>query len=84
MKKYPMRKYDYQERYERWWLKKDVRFHDGDPWKRCTGVTLIGPPSFVYGCVELEFADGAKRIIPTKAFRPRKWDVQVRETSPTE
>jgi len=78
-------KTNYQARYERWWLHKDVRFNDGDPWKRVTKVTLVGPPSFVYGSVWLTFADGAEQHVPCgNAFRPRKWDVQVRETSPTE
>lgn len=74
-----MKKSDYQERYDRWWLGKmckprGYKMH----FKRVVQVQLIGPPSFVYGHVKLHFSDGdVVTVHQGEAYRPRKRDVEV-------
>lgn len=72
--------YDYQRRYESWWLNKRCRlaFHHLTPFMLVTKVKLVGPPSFVYGSVWLTFEDGSECFVPCgNAFKPRKCDVEV-------
>lgn len=70
-------------RYSRWWLGKRVRNADMGserPFKKVVRIELIGPPSFVYGDVELHYEDGTSEYVrPTSrnAFKPRKKDVEV-------
>jgi hypothetical protein len=75
-----MRRDDEQAKYERWWLGKYCRVWSGDYYKKVVKIELCGPPSFVYGDVQLTFEDG--RVVPVpheEAFKPRKSDVEVQE-----
>lgn len=73
-----MRFGSHQERYDRWWLGKKCRVNDARDFKLVTKVKLHGPPSFVYGSVELYFEDGTSEFVSHgMAFRPRKSDVEV-------
>jgi hypothetical protein len=70
-------------KYEEWWLHKYCRLacdSDGE-FKRVTRVEWVGPPSGVYGCVELTFEDGTLAVVdyPYGGFRPRKKDVIIRK-----
>lgn len=73
------RREDVQSTYRRWWLGKMVRPAIGNtaPFRLVTNVEWFGPPSGVYGCVQLTFEDGTQRMVPTTAYRPRKTDIEV-------
>jgi hypothetical protein len=74
--------YNYKTRdaYQRWWLGKTVLKQDGQTQAFVTGVDCIGPPSFVYGAVELHYDDGTREMVNAVGrFRPRKMDVIVIE-----
>lgn len=73
-----LRKEDYRERYESWWLGKEVRFNAGDPFQKVVHIKMVGPPSFDYGSVWFVFDDGTVHYVPTRGRRPRKWDVEVK------
>lgn len=48
------------------------------PFRMCVDVRLHGPPSFVYGEVELVYADGETATVPHgQRYRPAKKDVEV-------
>lgn len=70
-----------QSKYERWWLGKycRLRFSMG-PFRKVIKIKLFGPPSFVYGTVELTFEDGEiVNVCTVHSFRPRKYDVEVKD-----
>lgn len=70
--------HDEQLKYERWWLGKRCRIHGYGEFHTVTKVKLVGPPSFVYGCVYLSFDDGAEDIpVASGGFKPTKADVEV-------
>ena len=73
------RREDVRTTYRRWWLGKMVRqqIENTAPFRLVTGVEWHGPPSGVYGCVELFFADGTRRMVSTMSYRPRKSDIEV-------
>lgn len=66
-------------KYEKWWLFKYLP--DG---RQIRKVSFYGPPSGVYGCVELTLDEGTKMFAPqgVNAFTPCKRDLQVFETNP--
>lgn len=71
----------WQEKYNEWWLEKLVILPlcgNQEP-RRVKEIRLYGPPSFVYGSVELAFEDGTESLIhlPSKVYKPRKQDVIV-------
>lgn len=71
---------DEQKKYERWWLGKKCRLTmTRAPFKVVTKIILHGPPSFVYGFVELFFDDGTSKTINTEKFKPGKRCVEVFE-----
>ena len=65
--------------YETWWTgKRCLVVGRMTQFKLVTAVHWIGPPSRVYGMVELVFDDGTTmNVSPTGAFKPRKTDVVV-------
>ncbi len=70
-----MRKNESVEKmYCRWWLGKYIA--DG---RQITNVRWCGPPSGVYGCVELTFDDGKTERVsqPSNGYKPRKKDLNV-------
>ena len=52
----------------------------GGDFKKVVKIRLIGPPSFVYGDVELIFEDGSIAYVNkgARSFKPTKKDVEVR------
>jgi hypothetical protein len=72
---------DRRERYRKWWEGKLCRkAHTDRPFKRVVNIVFYGPPSFFSGFLDLVFEDGTmERIAPVHAFRPRKFDVEVKE-----
>lgn len=69
--------------YRRWWLYKWVRsaYEPHSEFKFVTDVRWQGPPSGVYGDVELTFEDGTTDFIRKRShssFRPIKADIEVR------
>lgn len=83
------RREDVQSTYRRWWLGKMVRpamvrpaIGNTAPFRLVTNVEWFGPPSGVYGCVQLTFEDGTQRMVPTTAYRPRKTDIEVAPNVP--
>jgi hypothetical protein len=75
-----MDKYDHQKKYEKWWLGKHCRLAGSNRrFKLVKDINLFGPPSFVYGSVELVFADNsAECVYHGQSFKPRKKDVEVK------
>ena len=73
------RRQDILSIYRRWWLGKRVRaaIDPTAPFRLVVGVKWFGPPSGVYGTVELTFDGGEKRMVQTTAYRPRKKDIEV-------
>jgi hypothetical protein len=73
------RREDVRSIYRRWWLGKMVRptIENTAPFRLVTKVEWFGPPSGVYGCVQLTFQDGTNRMVPTMSYRPRKTDIEV-------
>lgn len=76
-------KIDAQNRYEKWWLGKFCRpIKQTYPHKLVTEVRLIGPSSFVYGCVKLIFEDGTTEFVSCvtnkRGFKPTKGDVEIK------
>jgi hypothetical protein len=47
------------------------------PFRLVKNVEWFGPPSGVYGCVQLTFDDGKQMMVPTLSYRPRKTDIEV-------
>lgn len=71
-------KFDFWQRYQRWWLGKMCRIGHYGEFRKVTEVELVGPPSFVYGDVWLHFDDGdSQAVYHGDAFKPRKKDVEV-------
>lgn len=68
-----------RDRYERWWLGKLCRASSLEPYRKVKRIELVGPPSFVYGDVWLEFDDGEKVCVPHHGMKPTKADVDVCE-----
>lgn len=69
------------EAYKKWWLGNRVRrAGDTGPFKLVMSVEFIGPPSGVYGSVELRFDDGTRCMVSSQRFRPRKTDVEIHPT----
>jgi len=78
--KAPLRKWDFQKRYENWWLGKRVRTPPGQgEFRLVTAIELVGPPSFVYGNVWLTFEDGTTDFVKSdpNSFKPIRADVEV-------
>ena len=67
--------HEWRDKYRQWWKGKLVQSDNGI--KRVSDVKVYGPPSFVYGSVELIFEDGTRQTIHTEAYKPRKSDVEV-------
>jgi len=77
--------YKEQEKYERWWLGKSVRTAGSNkPFRKVAGIRLVGPRSFVYGNVWLNFEGDKKEIwylVPQHGFKARKKDIEVEHVS---
>lgn len=67
------------EVYQRWWKGKTTA--DG---MLITDIVWHGPPSGVYGTVELLMANGTSRMVATNKHRPAKYDVQLAPNAPHE
>jgi len=68
------------EAYHRWWHGKLCRTSTSHEFKRVVEVNFYGPPSMVYGTVELVFEDGTRgHVSKSLRFKPRKSDVEVLE-----
>lgn len=77
-----MNKHKAQLQYEKWWLGKLCRPAGRScRFNKVIKVTLIGSPSFVYGLVKLTTDQDEWYVSPTdsKAFKPRKKDIEVQE-----
>lgn len=86
LSKQKKRRVEYPEmKYRRWWFGKMCRVAGvPGPFRKVTGIKLIGPPSFVYGDVWLTFEDGVEvGVWHSDAFTPRKSDVEVQEEAPS-
>ena len=66
-----------EAKYERWWLGKKCRTSDRSEFKVVTRIEFTGPPSGVYGDVELHYADGTCEWVQAFGHCPRKKDVEV-------
>lgn len=75
-----MAKIDDQRRtYLKWWQGKKCRLAKTEAeYKTVIDVRVYGPPSFVYGGASLVYDDGSEESIFTRAYIPRKYDVEVK------
>lgn len=71
---------DIQRTYEKWWLGKYLA--DG---RQIVKVKFFGPPSGVYGDVQLTLDDDSTMSAPQypRDFRPRKKNLTVFDEKPT-
>lgn len=68
-----------QKKYEKWWLGKKCFCRSTGEYMTVNKVTLVGPPSFVYGCVFLSFENGpSEEPIIHRGYKPTKKDVSVK------
>ena len=75
-----MNKYDFQDRYRKWWVGKKCRpVGEIGEFKRVKDVIFHSSFSGVYGTGELVYEDETKGMIWSSpyAFKPRKRDVEV-------
>ena len=74
-----MNKYDFQDRYCKWWVGKKCRpAGQIAGFKRVKDVIFHSSFSGVYGTGELIYEDGTNGLITCgEAFKPRKKDVEV-------
>ena len=73
-----MTDYDVVQTYKKWWLGKKVKLEGQDYVFKVVDVKFHGPPSGVYGFVELKDEKGSwHTVCDFGHFKPRKKDVEV-------
>jgi hypothetical protein len=68
--------------YEKWWLGKYCHPANSNcEFKKVSKIIMHGPPSFVYGQIDMVYEDGSMDIVNggLSVYKPRKSDVIVRE-----